>query len=74
MCNVGGGLECSLSLVEATELCREITGETIEIQKNEQSRPADVPLFIADSSKIMNRTGWRPQYSPWSTLNDILAG
>jgi len=69
--NVGGGLECSLSLLEATELCREITGETIEIQKNEQSRPADVPLFIADSSKIMHRTGWRPRYTPVSTLNDI---
>ena len=30
--NVGGGRECSLSLRETTELCRQITGRTLEVR------------------------------------------
>ena len=69
--NVGGGSNCSLSLLETTALCREITGETIEIRPNPQERPGDVPIFITDNSKVMARTGWRPQKTARSTLQDI---
>jgi CDP-paratose 2-epimerase len=69
--NVGGGMDCSLSLLETTKLCQEITGRTVEIQPNEHARPADVPVFITDSRKIMNRTRWSPQHTPRKTLDDI---
>ncbi len=31
--NVGGGRACSLSLLETTELCRELTGRTVRIER-----------------------------------------
>ena len=69
--NVGGGAECSLSLLETTELCREITGQTIEIRKTKNERPADVAWFITENSKVMRRTGWIPQHKPRRILQDI---
>jgi CDP-paratose 2-epimerase len=69
--NVGGGSNCSLSLLETTDLCREITGTTIEIRGNPEERPADVPIFITDNARVTARTGWRPQNTPVSTLRDI---
>jgi CDP-paratose 2-epimerase len=69
--NVGGGAESSLSLLETTELCREITGQTIEIKKTKNERPADVAWFITENSKVMRRTGWAPQHTPRRTLQDI---
>lgn len=69
--NVGGGCEGSLSLLETTNLCQEITGQSIDIQPVEAERSGDVPLFIMDSTLVENRTGWRPQHSPTETLKDI---
>ena len=42
--NVGGGRECSLSLLETTELCRELTGNELEIESRAENRPGDVPV------------------------------
>ena len=69
--NVGGGSNNSLSLLEATELCRAITGNRVEVEKIEQERAADIPLVIMDCAKVMERTGWRPQRTPKRTLEDI---
>jgi len=69
--NVGGGADCSLSLLETTELCREITGQTIEIKQTKNERPADVAWFITENSKVIRRTGWAPQHTPRRILQDI---
>jgi CDP-paratose 2-epimerase len=69
--NVGGGPTCSLSLLEATQLCREISGRTTEITSAQEERPADIPVFITNNNKVTNRTGWTPQHPPRSTLHDI---
>jgi CDP-paratose 2-epimerase len=69
--NVAGGSSNSLSLLEATDLCRVITGNTIDIEKIEQERPADIPLLIMDSGKVTERTGWKPERTPKDTLEDI---
>lgn len=69
--NVGGGVEVSLSLLETTQLCQEITGKTTPIQPVLEERSGDVPLFITDSSKVMAKTGWRPQYDARQTLQSI---
>jgi len=58
--NVGGGVEVSASLLELTALCREITGNTIEIGAEPETRPADVPLYITDNARVTEATGWRP--------------
>jgi CDP-paratose 2-epimerase len=69
--NVGGGAASSLSLLETTELCQEITGHTIEIKKTKEERPADVAWFITENSKVTKRTGWAPQHTPKQTLQDV---
>jgi CDP-paratose 2-epimerase len=69
--NVGGGMENCLSLLETTQLCQEITGQSIEIHAVAEERPGDTPIFITDSSKIMQKTGWSPQKTPRATLEDI---
>lgn len=69
--NVGGGVENSLSLLETTKLCERITGKSIAIAPVESARPGDVPLFITDSSQIINKTQWQPSINPEQTLQDI---
>ncbi len=69
--NVGGGREVSLSLLEATALCAEITGNAIDIGAVSDTRPGDVPLYISDCSKLHQRTTWRPRRDARQILTDI---
>jgi CDP-paratose 2-epimerase len=69
--NVGGGREHSLSLLETTEICRELTGNEVPIERVTETREGDVPLFIADCARLFERTGWRPTRDPRRTLADI---
>ncbi len=71
--NVGGGRDVSLSLLETTALCRELTGNELEIGAAGEERPGDVPLYISDCSRLFERTGWRPKRAPREILSDILA-
>lgn len=69
--NVGGGRDCSLSLAETTALCAEITGATLAVSANDDSRPGDIPVYISDCAKLFSLTSWRPQHDARSTLADI---
>jgi CDP-paratose 2-epimerase len=69
--NVGGGRECSLSLLEATNLCRELTGNEVPIEGVDEPRPGDVPVFISDCRRLFERTHWRPRRSPADMLEEI---
>lgn len=69
--NAGGGQEVSLSLLETTELCREITGNRISIGSDEVTRPADLGIYVTDNELVTRETGWQPQHSCRATLYDI---
>jgi CDP-paratose 2-epimerase len=69
--NVGGGRPGSLSLLETTELCTEITGNRLEIAGNPQTRPGDVPVYLSDCDKLHRLTAWRPRRAPRDILLDI---
>jgi CDP-paratose 2-epimerase len=69
--NVGGGRENSLSLVETTALCRELTGNEVPISGEPDERPGDVPIYISDCTRLFERTTWRPRRSPRQTLVDL---
>jgi CDP-paratose 2-epimerase len=69
--NVGGGLSGSLSLLETTQICQQLTGQTIPIQPVLAERQGDVPVFITDSSRVIAKTGWKPEISPTQTLEAI---
>ena len=69
--NIGGGLENSLSLLEMTKLCREITGNAFEIGSVIEDRPNDVKSYITDYSKFKERTGWQPKKNIKETFADV---
>jgi CDP-paratose 2-epimerase len=69
--NVGGGRACSLSLQETTELCRQITGNTVEISPSSEDRPGDIPVYISDCSRVYGMSDWRPHRGPAEILTDI---
>ncbi len=71
--NVGGGRDCSLSLLEATELCSEISGKQVDISGVSDTRPGDVPTYVSDCRRLFGMTDWRPRHGPRETLTDIHA-
>lgn len=58
--NVGGGADNSLSLVEMTSLCRELTRREVRVGSDPVTRPGDVRIYITDNSRVTEATGWRP--------------
>jgi CDP-paratose 2-epimerase len=71
--NVGGGRGCSLSLLEATALCRELTGNSVEVAATAEPRPGDVPVYLSDCARLNDLTEWRPRRSADQILGDIAA-
>ncbi|MGE5281880.1 MAG: NAD-dependent epimerase/dehydratase family protein [Chloroflexota bacterium] len=71
--NVGGGSGRSLSLLEATELCREITGNEVPIGARPATRQGDVPVYLSDCSYLAELTSWRPRRTPRELFSDMFA-
>jgi CDP-paratose 2-epimerase len=71
--NVGGGREVSLSLLETTALCAELSGRTVDIGAVAETRPGDVPVYISDCAALHARTTWRPRRGSREILSDIHA-
>jgi CDP-paratose 2-epimerase len=71
--NVGGGVAGSLSLLETTAICRELTGRDVEIAAVAEPRPGDVPHYASDCARLFGRTAWRPRRSPRTVLQDTYA-
>ena len=69
--NVGGGVESSLSLLETTLLCQQITGNVIPVYSDSSGRPADMPIYISDNTRVSAATGWLPTRTPEQTLRSI---
>jgi CDP-paratose 2-epimerase len=67
--NAGGGRSCSLSLVETTALCRELTGREVPVEPAGVDRPGDIPVYLSDRTRLFQHSGWRPR----RTARDILA-
>jgi CDP-paratose 2-epimerase len=70
--NVGGGRDVSLSLLEATELCRELTGAAVPIEASADDRPGDVRVYISDCRRLFELTDWRPRRPAREILADTL--
>jgi CDP-paratose 2-epimerase len=70
--NVGGGRDCSLSLREATDLCRELTGREVPVRNSGRTRPGDVRIYISDCARLYGRASWRPQRGPREIMADLL--
>ena len=71
--NVGGGRGISLSLLETTQLCAEISGHSVEVRRSAVERPGDVPIYLSDCARLEALTDWRPRRSAREVLADIHA-
>ena len=71
--NVGGGADVSASLLELSVLCQELTGNAIEIGSEAEMRPADIPIYITDHTRVTEATGWRPTRDVHRILEEICA-
>jgi len=71
--NVGGGPEVSLSLLETTELCRELTGNEVPVEPAHEVRPGDVPHYVSDCAHLFAHTDWRPRRGAREVLADTHA-
>jgi CDP-paratose 2-epimerase len=69
--NVGGGIENSASLLEMTKICEKITGNKISIASENETRAADLRIFVTDNSKIESEIGWKPKKSVEMVFQDI---
>ncbi len=69
--NAGGGAASSLSLLETTALCRQISGNRIPISASREDRRADVRLYVTDNRSVSAVNGWRPRRDPPGILRDI---
>jgi CDP-paratose 2-epimerase len=71
--NVGGGPDFSLSLRETTELCREITGNRMEVGASRDSRPGDVRVYVSDCTRLHGLSDWQPKRQPRRVLEDVFS-
>lgn len=71
--NVGGGRECSLSLLETTEICRRLTGNEVPIEPVLETRQGDVPIYLSDCARLHGLDDWRPRRGAEQVLADIHA-
>ena len=69
--NAGGGRAVSVSLKELTQLCQKQIANTSSVIKIEASRPADIQLYLSDNTKVTKLTGWKPEKSIASIVEDV---
>ena len=71
--NAGGGLGSSASLQELTQICQEVTRNTIPITSVAETRTADIRLYITDNTKVTQLTGWEPKIGVPQIVEEIAA-
>ena len=68
--NLGGGMQGAVSVLEMLRMIEGRTGERLDL-RNCMVRPGDQPLYISDTSKFGDHTGWQPRRSLAETLEAI---
>lgn len=69
--NIGSGKSYSLQFILDTLISMSNRKISVEIDQN-KFRPADIPEFRADISKIYDEINWKPEIDIDTTLSDIL--
>jgi CDP-paratose 2-epimerase len=59
--NVGGGVDVSLSLHETSALCEQLTGNSVQLAADPETRAGDVPIYISDCPELARHSEWVPQ-------------
>jgi CDP-paratose 2-epimerase len=69
--NVGGGPEISVSLLELTNLCGFVTGNTIDMTPVGETASVDLRIYLSDVRKAERDFGWRPKRGALQIVQDI---
>ncbi|NQZ58137.1 MAG: NAD-dependent epimerase/dehydratase family protein [Lentisphaeraceae bacterium] len=69
--NVGGGKKASFSLQELTQICRDVTGQHMDIGSEAKQRYADIPVYYTDNTKIENVCNWKSQRKVEDIVTDV---
>ena len=69
--NVGGGQAVSTSLLELTDHCHQVTGNTIPISGETATSPVDLRIYVTDHRKVSRDFGWKPQRSVAQIVSDV---
>ena len=70
--NIGGGKDCSFSLLELTEICSKLTGKKISFSEDNTIRPGDVQWYLSDTAKAQSQFDWFPKKNLEETVGEIL--
>jgi CDP-paratose 2-epimerase len=70
ICNVAGGIDQSMSLLELSEWCTERFGSH-QVVSDTEERPFDIPWMVLDSTRARSIWDWQPRRSLWSILAEI---
>jgi CDP-paratose 2-epimerase len=70
--NIGGSRHCNCSMLEAIDLCQEISGKKLRWQYEETSRIGDHSWWISDVRKFQSHyPNWKFRYDLREILNEI---
>ena len=65
-------MESSVSLCELTNMCQELSGRSVEIGCQIETRPNDVRVYISDNSKVMSMLEWRPKFDLSQIILEVI--
>jgi CDP-paratose 2-epimerase len=68
--NLGGGIERSISVIEMLKEIEKRTGRPLRLRYCDV-RPGDQPLYITNTAKLEQETGWRARHSLSEILDSI---
>ena len=68
--NIGGGAEHAVSLLKLISDVEQLTGRNVDYAFDE-SRPGDQLLYITDTSRFEEVTGWKPNVRPAQALKKM---
>ncbi|MFC1680964.1 NAD-dependent epimerase/dehydratase family protein [Pseudomonadota bacterium] len=69
--NLGGGMSNAVSLKEYTDICRRYSGNRVSIDSVVDTNIVDIPWYVTDSRKFIDRFNWRPTRTVEHIVSDI---
>ena len=70
--NIGGGRYSNCSMLEAIELCEQITGRELNWKYSDENRIGDHIWYVSDLNKFRSHyPGWRIEYDVPKILSEI---
>jgi CDP-paratose 2-epimerase len=70
--NAGGGVPNTLSLCELSTLAAQMTGCSLTLGSQPETRTADIPYYVTDHARLTALCGWRPQRSVATLAEDVV--